>query len=180
MKRSIVSSLGLAALALPLVSGCYIGPDAATQTQGNSGNGTSVAVSGMKVDNATIVAGDPDSGKASFLATLYNPTDQEDELVSLSAGEGEATLLPEPVKIPPMATVTIQTGKDAQANFDGLEAQPGQYADVSLTFRSAGQADFPSLVVPPYGYYSDAAPEGTEELPEKVTVIETETVEVTH
>ena len=171
MKRSVIKAAGITALVVPLLSGCYIGKDAATQTQRNSGNGTSVVVPGMTIDNATIVAGNPESGKGAFLGTLYNTTDQPDALIAISTDGGEAKLLPDPVPVPAMAAVAISSTSEAKADFQGLTERPGQYAPLTLTFRNAGEAEFSSLVVPPYGYYLEAAPEGTEEI-EKVIVVE--------
>lgn len=166
MIRPRIAALSLVLLA-PLVAGCHSGMDAATGQQGATGNGIEVSTDGMQIDNATIVAGDEGSQKAAFLGTLYNPTDTPDELIAIGAADGQAKLLPNPIPLPARQAVSVQTGTDAEAQFSGVELAAGTYVPVTMVFRSAGQAEFSALVVPPYGFYSDAAPAGTSPRPQR-------------
>lgn len=167
MIRPRVAALTLALL-VPAVAGCHSGMNTDTTVQGASGDGVQVETPGVQIDNATIVAGEVGSQKAAFLGTVYNTTSTPDELVAIGAGDGQAKLLPDPIPLPPRQTVTVQTGKQAQAQFTGVELTAGTYVPVTMVFRSAGQAAFSALVVPPAGFYSEAAPEGTTPRPDKV------------
>ena len=168
MKRCRLAAIGIAALMIPGVTGCWSGNNAATTVQSASGDGTQVDATDITVDSATLVAGEAGSGKAAFLGTVYNPTQSPDELVSITAGGVEAKLTPSPLPIPALGAVAIQTGKTAQADFSGLEAETGTYVDVTMTFANAGEQTFTALLVPPAGFYASAAPEGTTPLPPKV------------
>ncbi len=168
VKRSRLAAIGIAALMIPGVAGCWSGNSAATTVQSASGDGTQVDTPDITIDSATLVAGEPGSGKAAFLATVYNPTQTPDELVSITAGGVEAKLTPSPVPVPNTTAISIQTGKDVQADFAGLEAETGTYVDVTMMFANAGEQTFTALLVPPSGFYASAAPEGTTPLPPKV------------
>lgn len=167
MKHRLVA-LGLAAVMVPGLAGCWSGLNAATNQQSASGDGTQVDGTDITIDSATIVAGDPGSGKAAFLGTVFNPTREPDAVTRIVAGGVEAKLTPEAVEVLPLQAASIQTGKDAQADFLGFEAPAGTYVDVVVTFQNAGQATFSALVVPPSGFYAEAAPEGTKPIPENV------------
>jgi hypothetical protein len=158
------AAIGVTALAMPVLAGCHAGKDAPTLQQGSSGNGAEVSRSDIQIDNATLVAGNPGSKRAAFLGTVYNPTDAPDALLSIAAGSAPAKLLPEPIPLPARQAVPIQTAKAAQAGFVGLEGEPGQYVTVTMTFQRAGEAVFRALIVPPSGYYAEAAPVGTSPL----------------
>ncbi|MFN8126504.1 MAG: hypothetical protein U0R64_08380 [Candidatus Nanopelagicales bacterium] len=168
MKRSRLAAVGLAALMIPGLAGCWSGNNAATTMQTASGDGVQVKAQGISIDDATLVAGEAGSGKVAFLGTVYNPTETPDELVSITAGGVEAKLTPSPVPIPALASVAIQTGKAAQADFVGMDAKTGTYVDVTMVFANAGTQTFSALLVPPAGFYAGAAPEGTTPLLPKV------------
>lgn len=167
MKRSRLVAVGLTAVLLPGLAGCWSGPQAATTVQSASGDGTQVTTADITIDSATIVAGDPGSGKAAFLGTVFNPTDTEDELLSIVAGGVTAKMTPEPVPVRSLEAVPIQTGRPVSADFAGLTAAAGEYVEVSMTFRNAGEQTFTALIVPPSGFYVEAAPEGTTPVPVK-------------
>lgn len=164
MKRRLVA-VGLAAVMVPGLAGCWSGNDAATTVQTASGDGTQVDGTDITIDSAVIVAGDPGSGKAAFLGTVYNPTKTIDAVTSITAGGVKAKLTPELVEVKPLQATAIQTGKTATADFLGFEAEAGTYVDVVMTFQTAGQKAFSALVVPPSGFYAEAAPEGTKPIP---------------
>lgn len=174
MKRRVVA-LGIAVLMVPGLSGCWSGFNAATTVQSASGDGTQVDSPDITIDSATIVAGDPGSGKAAFLGTVFNPTKEPDEVVSITAAGVRAELEPDPIEVMPLKSVAIQNGKTgtatepaAAANFLAFEAKTGTYVDVVMTFRTAAEQRFTALVVPPSGFYAEAAPEGTTPIPLKV------------
>ncbi|MAT60578.1 MAG: hypothetical protein CMH41_02795 [Micrococcales bacterium] len=171
VKRSVTLFAGLA-LMMPLISGCYAGQDAETKLQTRSGNGYQVSAEGMLIDNATIVAGNKGSNEAAFLGTLYNPTYEPDELLSITATDSEVTLTPEPLELPALGAVTLRSGTETQAALADFEASPGQYVNVTFTFRSAARTEVPVLVVAPYGEYVDAAPEGTDEALKEIIIVE--------
>lgn len=146
-----------ALLALPALASC------AVESLDPSGNGTQVIQEGIRIENATIVGGDEGSGKAAFLGTIFNTSDADEQIVSITADGQEASLKPASVDIEAADNVMIQTGKDTTADFSGLTANEGTYVEVTVKFKNAGEAKFQSLVVPPVGFYADAAPAGTSE-----------------
>jgi len=168
VNRSAIMLAAVALVLAPIATGCATGDDAATKVQGRSGDGIAIEVEGMLIDNATIVAGNPGSGKAAFLGTLYNPTSNEDALISIKAGDSQAELLPEPIPVAGMSAAKVMAGTDQQALFSDFEVPPGAYTDLTLVFESAASAQFEALVVAPYGAYVTAAPEGTDEVVKKV------------
>lgn len=174
--RSRVVAVGIAALALVPLSGCGVEQTGGTY-QSASGNGVETKGAGVEVDNATIVSGTEGSGDAAFLATVFNVTAAEDQLIAIIAGDAGAKLKPDPIPLPPGRGVVIQTGRDAEAVFDGLAAKPGTYLPVRMIFRTAGEVSFNALVVPPYGFYRDAAPAGTRIEPEPTPTNEMATEE---
>jgi hypothetical protein len=176
VKRGLVA-LGLAAVMVPGLSGCWSGNNAATTTQSASGDGTQITAADITIDSATLVAGDPKSGKAAFLGTVFNPTMVEDEVTSITAGGVTAKMSPDPIVIPPQQAVAIQSGKvgdaeesAASAEFASLDAAAGTYVDIVMTFKTAGEQTFSALIVPPSGFYASAAPAGTTPIPVKVNV----------
>ena len=171
MKRSVTFLAGVV-LMIPVLTGCYAGQNAETKIQTRSGNGVTTENEGMLIDNATIVAGNKGSSAASFLGTFYNPTYEPDELLSITAADGSVALTPEPVDLPALGAVTLRSGTENQAELSEFQANPGEYVDVTFTFKSAARAEIPVLVVAPYGEYLDAAPEGTEEEVKEVIVVE--------
>ncbi len=167
MKRRLVA-VGLAAVMVPGLAGCWSGLNAATTVQSASGDGTQVDSADITIDSAVLVAGDPGSGKAAFLGTVFNPTKLPDAVTSITAGGVEAKLTPEAIEVKPLQATVIQTGKTATADFLAFEAAAGTYVDVTMTFQTAGQQTFSALVVPPSGFYAEAAPEGTKPIPVKM------------
>ena len=142
MNRSAIMLTAAALLLAPIATGCATGDDAATKVQGRSGDGINIEVEGMLIDNATIVAGNPGSGKAAFLGTLYNPTNNEDALVSIKAGDSQAELLPEPIPVAGLSAAKVMAGTDQQALFSDFEVPPGAYTELTLVFESAASAQF--------------------------------------
>ncbi|MCH9814825.1 MAG: hypothetical protein K0U64_00050 [Actinomycetia bacterium] len=133
----------------------------ATESTQTTNTGTRVVESNYQIENATIVAGNPGSGKASFLGTVVNLSGEEDEILGISSDGIEATVDPDKVVVEPKGSVKIQTGTEVTANFADFTADTGTWVPVSIVFRKAGLSNFEVLVVPPIGYYEEAAPEGT-------------------
>ncbi len=171
MKRSVTFLAGVVLL-MPVLAGCYAGQDAETKVQTRSGNGYYIASENMLIDNATLVAGNEGSNQAAFLGTLYNPTYEPDELLSITTTDGKVTLAPDPLALPALDAVTLRSGTEYQADFSDFQGEPGQYVDVTFTFKSAERIEIPVLVVAPYGEYVDAAPEGTEEEVKEIIIVE--------
>jgi hypothetical protein len=168
--RRIVG-LAAVALAVPTLGACT------QESYSASGNGTQYIETDVRIENATIVAGNPESGEAAFLGTVFNTSATDDEVLSITAGDVDSELRPSPVEIPSEQNVVIQTGREVTANFKDFTANAGTYVSVSIKFKNAGEASFQSLVVPPVGFYSEAAPEGTKEIestPEELVREETD------
>ena len=156
--RSIVG-LAAAALAIPALAGCT------GEVIDTTNIGVDFVEQDIRVENATIVAGDKDSGKAAFLGTVFNTSAGDDEIISITAADLPAALEPSPVVIPAGQNATIQTGREVTADFTDFTANAGSYVPVSIKFKNAGEANLDVLVVAPMGYYATAAPEGTTPVP---------------
>lgn len=161
MFRPRIAAVGLVAVLLPGLAGCHSGMDAATNVQQASGDGVEVKSGAIAVNALTLVAGNEGSGKAALLGTVFNNGAAADRLVGVTADGIAATLTPADVEVKPNGSVDIQTGKTAQAEFTGFKAQAGQYVPVALKFQQAGELTAQVLIVPPTGFYADAAPKGT-------------------
>ena len=72
---ALASSLGL--------TGCATGFDAATNTQGNSGNGRTANVDNIQIRNAVIVVDAEDPTRATLIATVRNVGEETETLSSI-------------------------------------------------------------------------------------------------
>jgi hypothetical protein len=157
---SIGRRLAVLAVAVVLPAALVACTTESTQT---TNTGTRVVESNYQIENATIVAGNPGSGKASFLGTVVNLTGEEDEILGITSDGMAAKIVPDKVVVEGNGSVKIQTGTGMTADFEGFTAETGTWVSVSVVFRQAGLSSFEVMVVPPIGYYNEAAPEGTKQ-----------------
>jgi hypothetical protein len=158
--RALVAAAACLVAVLP-AAGCYQGFEGTVSTQGPSGNGTDFEVGDLKVQDATLVADPQDPSQASLIMTIINEGEVDDALVgaqvgtSTAATEGPievASSTAVPVGLPEPGTPTVA--------FVDLPAKPGDFAPVTLQFRSAGSNPEPIdvKVVLAEGYYEGYGP----------------------
>lgn len=174
-KSFTLAAAGL--LCLPALSGCWAGLDATTTVQEDSGNGITADVDGIEVRALTLVAGNSDTTAASVTTTIVNSTDEELKITSAKAAGRPGTIEGD-VEIVPDSGLVVGTEADAQINFTGVSARPGEYVDFEMTFSNGSTVADSVLLVPPVGFYEEAAPAGTTPEPrEEVEEVEVEVEE---
>ncbi len=81
MARKNTAVTAFLSAAVLLLSGCATGFDAATNTQGDSGNGRSVDVGALQIRNATVVVDPADTSRATVLMTIINTDDATNDVL---------------------------------------------------------------------------------------------------
>lgn len=158
MKRTYL--LPVALLLSGALAGCSQGVNANTTIQDETGNGIAIEAGPIKVASATIVAGDPGSGRGSVSAVVVNRSLEPETLDAIEVDGVAATLSPSSVTIEPNRSILVATNGDVTAEVD-LEVEAGEFVELQLEFSESGYAVEQALVVPPVGYYLDYAPAGT-------------------
>ena len=158
--RKRFAGAGMAALLLaaaPLLGGCWQGKAATTTVQATqpTGNGTSVAVGAVRVENATVVK-DVAGPNASLLVSLFNTGEQEDALVAVEVNGLPATVNPAGAPLPTGGTTGVSYGFPGTNTISfTTDAEVSTYVPVLMQFRNAGVVEFDALIVPRAGYYAE-------------------------
>jgi copper(I)-binding protein len=156
--KDIMKKIALAiALASSLaLTGCAVGFDAGTETQGNSGNGRTADVGNIQIRNAVLVADENDQTRATLVATIINKGDSEDSLKSIDAGQTIKVSLSE-ITLINRLPVSIGYNSEIFVLFTtiGKSLAPGQFVDVTLSFGKNESIKMSLLVTPNTDYYSD-------------------------
>ena len=158
--RKRFAGAGLAAILLtatPLLGGCWQGKAATTTVQATqpTGNGVSVAVGPVRVQNATVVK-DVAGPNASLLVSLFNTGTQDDALVAVEVNGLPATVTPAGALLPKDGVSGVSYGYPGDNTIAfTTDAAVSTYVPVLMQFRNAGVVEFEALVVPRAGYYAD-------------------------
>ena len=140
-----------------LLSGCATGFNAATNAQGDSGNGRSVDVGALQIRNATVVVDLKDPTRATVLLTIVNTDDAIDDVLTGIATadsvgvEGEIR-----IALPHKQVVNI--GFDSENRIvltSSAGLIPGQFVNVSLMLESGQSVPLSMLINEKNGIYSD-------------------------
>jgi len=83
------------------------------------------------------------------VVTVVNNTDAPDVLLSVAIGGQPTTLSSGPLNFGAGQSVTVGTGGQATAVAEGVDAAPGDWTTMTVTFQEAGVAEIPVLVSPP-------------------------------
>jgi hypothetical protein len=156
--RSIYGvAAGIALISLTL-TGCYNGQQATTNVQATqpSGNGNTLRVGDIVVDNATAVQ--DEAGNATVLMRITNQGTDPDALVAAVLGEQPATLTPGPVEIGPGESISFAWDATHFVNLPGLNADMSSYVPLGLQFAIAGITESDIMIVPPTGIYAGIMP----------------------
>jgi copper(I)-binding protein len=149
-------ALAIALASSLALSGCAVGFDAGTETQGNSGNGRTADAGNIQIRNAVLVTDEKDQTRATFIATIINTGDSLDSLKAIDAGPAIKVTFDE-IKLIDRLPVSIGYNSEISILFTtvGKSLAPGQYVDITLTFGNNESIKMSLLVVANTEYYSD-------------------------
>ena len=163
MARKNIAVAAFLSAAVLLVSGCAAGFDAATNTQGDSGNGRSMDVGALQIRNATIVVDPADTSRATVLMTVINTDDVVDDALDGVAAAKSVGVAGE-VNIPLPHKEVVNVGFDPEDRI-GIpiivltsatgDLKPGTFVNLSFMFASGQSAPMSLLVNEKAGFYAD-------------------------
>ena len=158
MARKNIAVAAFLSAAVLVLSGCATGFDAATNTQGDSGNGRSMDVGSIQIRNATIVVDPADTSRATVLMTVINTDDATDDVLDGIAAAKSVGVVGE-VNIPLPHKEVVNVGFESEYRIvltsvtGGLE--PGTFVNLSFMFASGQSAPMSLLVNEKSGFYAD-------------------------
>jgi hypothetical protein len=158
MARKNIAVAAFLSAAVLLLSGCATGFDAATNTQGDSGNGRSVDVGALQIRNATVVVDPADITRATVLMTIINTDESVDDVLDGVAAAKTVGVVGE-VNIPLPHKDVVNVGFDSEYRIvltsvtGGLE--PGTFVNLSFMFSSGQSAPMSLIINEKAGFYSD-------------------------
>ena len=158
MARKNIAVTAFLSAAVLLLSGCATGFDAATNTQGDSGNGRSIDVGAIQIRNATVVVDPSDTSRATVLMTIINTDDATDDVLDGVAAAKTVGVSGE-VNIPLPHKEVVNVGFDSEYRIvltsvtGGLE--PGVFVNLSFMFASGQSAPMSLLVNEKAGFYAE-------------------------
>ncbi len=156
-RKNFAFAAVLSAAAL-LLSGCASGFDAATNTQGDSGNGRSADVGALQIRNATVVVDLTDPTRATVLMTIINTDDAIDDVLT-DIATAESVGVEGKVNIPIPRKQLVNIGFESNYRIvltsvtDGLV--PGKFVNISLLLASGQSVPLSMLVNEKAGIYAD-------------------------
>jgi copper(I)-binding protein len=141
-----------------VLSGCATGFNAATNAQGDSGNGRSVDVGAIQIRNATVVADAADPSRATVLMTVINTDDAIDDVLNGVAVADSVSVAGE-VSIPLSSKDVVNVGFDSEYRIVitsvGNELKPGTYVNLSFQFASGQSVPMSLLINDKSGFYEE-------------------------
>ena len=163
MARKNIAAAAFLSAAVLLLSGCATGFDAATNTQGDSGNGRSMDVGAIQIRNATVVVDPADTSRATVLMTIINTDDATDDVLDGVAAAKSVGVVGE-VNIPLPHKKVVNVGFESEYTIGvpiillssvsgGLE--PGTFVNLSFMFASGQSAPMSLLINEKSGIYAD-------------------------
>ena len=158
MARKNFAVAALLSAAVLVLSGCATGFNAATNTQGDSGNGRSVDVGAIQIRNATVVADAADPSRATVLMTVINTDDAIDDVLNGVAVADSVSVAGE-VSIPLSSKDVVNVGFDSEYRIVitsvGNELKPGTYVNLSFQFASGQSVPMSLLINDKSGFYEE-------------------------
>jgi hypothetical protein len=158
MARKNIAAAAFLSAAVLLLSGCATGFDAATNTQGDSGNGRSMDVGALQIRNATIVVDPADTSRATVLMTIINTDDATDDVLDGVAATKSVGVVGE-VNIPLPHKDVVNIGFESEYRIVltsiGDDLKPGTFVNLSFMFASGQSAPMSLLVNEKSGFYAD-------------------------
>jgi hypothetical protein len=158
MARKNFAVAALLSAAVLVLSGCATGFNAATNTQGDSGNGRSVDVGAIQIRNATVVVDATDTSRATVLMTVINTDDATDDVLNGVAAADSVGVAGE-VNIPLPSKDVINVGFDSEYRIVltsvSDELKPGTYVNLSFQFASGQSVPMSLLINEKSGFYEE-------------------------
>jgi copper(I)-binding protein len=158
MARRNLTVAALLSAAVLVLSGCATGFDAATNAQGDSGNGRSVDVGAIQIRNATVVADVADTSTATVLMTIINSDDATDDTLNGTATAASVEVVGE-VNIPLPSKEVVNVGFDSEYRIvltsTSGELKPGTYVNLSFQFASGQSVPMSLLINDKSGFYEE-------------------------
>lgn len=158
MARKNIAAAAFLSAAVLLLSGCATGFNAATNTQGDSGNGRSVDVDSLQIRNATVVVDSADISRATVLMTVINTDDEVDDVLNGVAAAKSVGVVGE-VNVPLPHKSTVNVGFESEYRIVltsiGDDLKPGKFVDVTFLFANGQSAPMSLLINEKSGFYED-------------------------
>ena len=158
MARKNFAVAALLSAAVLVLSGCATGFNAATNAQGDSGNGRSVDVGAIQIRNATVVADAADPSRATVLMTVINTDDAKDDVLNGVVVADSVSVAGE-VSIPLSSKDVVNVGFDSEYRIViasvGNELKPGTYVNLSFQFASGQSVPMSLLINDKSGFYEE-------------------------
>jgi len=156
-RKNFVVAAALSA-AVILLSGCATGFDAATNTQGDSGNGRSVDVGALQIRNATVIVDPADTTRATVIMTVINTDGEVDDVINGVAAAKTVGVVGE-VNIPLPHKQAVNIGYETEyrivlTSVSGA-LEPGQFVNISLMLQSGKSVPLSMLIAENTGIYAD-------------------------
>jgi hypothetical protein len=163
MARKNIAVAAFLSAAVLLLSGCATGFDAATNTQGDSGNGRSVDVGALQIRNATVVVDPADTSRATVLMTIINTDETVDDVLDGVAAaktvgvDGEVN-----IRLPHKEVVNVGFDSEDRIGIPTIvltsvtgDLKPGTFVNLSFMFASGQSAPMSLLINEKSGFYAD-------------------------
>lgn len=158
MARKNFAVAALLSATVLVLSGCATGFDAATNTQGDSGNGRSVDVGAIQIRNATVVVDPADTSRATVLMTAINTDDATDDVLNGVVAADSVGVAGE-VNIPLSSKDVVNVGFDSEYRIVltsvSDELKPGTYVNLSFQFASGQSVPMSLLINEKSGFYEE-------------------------
>jgi len=158
MARKNTAVTAFLSAAVLLLSGCATGFDAATNTQGDSGNGRSVDVGALQIRNATVVVDPADTSRATVLMTIINTDDATDDVLDGVAAAKTVGVSGEVnIPLPHKEVVNVGFESEYRIVLTGVTGalEPGTFVNLSFMFGSGQSAPMSLLINEKSGFYAD-------------------------
>jgi len=158
MARKNIAVAAFLSAAVLLLSGCATGFDAATNTQGDSGNGRSMDVGALQIRNATVVVDPADASRATVLMTVINTDDAVDDVLNgVAAAKSVGVAGEVNIPLPSKDVVNVGFESDYRIVLTSVtgELEPGTYVNLSFLFASGQSAPMSLLINEKSGFYED-------------------------
>ena len=158
MARKNIAVTAFLSAAVLLLSGCATGFDAATNTQGDSGNGRSMDVGAIQIRNATVVVDPADTSRATVLMTIINTDDATDDVLDGVAAAKTVGVSGEVnIPLPHKEVVNVGFESEYRIVLTGVTGalEPGTFVNLSFMFGSGQSAPMSLLINEKSGFYAD-------------------------
>ena len=158
MARKNIAVAAFLSVAVLLLSGCATGFDAATNTQGDSGNGRSIDVGALQIRNATVVVDPADASRATVLMTVINTDDTaDDQLNGVAAAKSVGVVGEVSIPLPSKEVVNVGFESDYRIVLTSVTGglEPGTYVNLSFLFASGQSVPMSLLINEKSGFYED-------------------------